>query len=227
MEMKRIRSTLLGLMALLVVMPLAGGQELSKYRGFSLGTSLKTILKQTEKRMADVRPVDGGSALFQELTWWPPSAPTSSADRSDSVEEVLFFFYKGELYKMSVSYDQVKTEGLQAADMVESISAKYGPATSVIAEPAGDRNPQFSTKQKIVAAWEDQETSVSLVRTAFTDRFGLVICAKHANMEAELALLEAARIDKEEGPAREAERQKKQTDERELIRQKNQKSFRP
>jgi hypothetical protein len=47
------------------------------------------------------------------------------------------------------------------------------------------------------------------------------------NTEAALALEETARIEKQEAPAREAERQKKQTDDRELLRQKNQKSFRP
>jgi hypothetical protein len=39
--------------------------------------------------------------------------------------------------------------------------------------------------------------------------------------------VEAARVDKLEAPAREAERQKKQTDDRELARQKNQRNFRP
>ena len=44
---------------------------------------------------------------------------------------------------------------------------------------------------------------------------------------AELALTEAARVEKQEAPAKEVERLKKQTDDRELARQKNQKSFRP
>jgi len=46
------------------------------------------------------------------------------------------------------------------------------------------------------------------------------------NADAELAMIEAARVGKKD-PAREAERQKKQTDDCGLARQKNQKSFRP
>jgi hypothetical protein len=40
--------------------------------------------------------------------------------------------------------------------------------------------------------------------------------------EAEVALAEAQILDREEGPQREADRQKKETDDRELTRQKNQ-----
>jgi hypothetical protein len=40
-------------------------------------------------------------------------------------------------------------------------------------------------------------------------------------------MIEAARVEKQEAPAREAERQNKQTDDRELARQKHQKSLRP
>jgi len=75
--------------------------------------------------------------------------------------------------------------------------------------------------------WEDSQYSFNLVRDSFTDRFGLVIYSKRVNTEAALALEETARIEEQEAPAREAERQKKQTDDRELSRQKNQKNFRP
>ena len=44
---------------------------------------------------------------------------------------------------------------------------------------------------------------------------------------AELAIAEALKIEEQEGPNREAERQKKQTDDLETARQKNRKIFRP
>jgi hypothetical protein len=49
-----------------------------------------------------------------------------------------------------------------------------------------------------------------------------VIYSKRVNTEAEVALAEAEKLDREEGPQREAARQKKETDDRELTRQKNQ-----
>jgi hypothetical protein len=63
--------------------------------------------------------------------------------------------------------------------------------------------------------------------TSFTGRCGLVIYSERVNTDAEFAMIEAARVEKQDAPAREAERQKKQTDDRDLARQKNQKSFRP
>jgi len=48
-----------------------------------------------------------------------------------------------------------------------------------------------------------------------------------ADMEAEIATAEAAKLDEQERPQKDAERQKKETTDLELARQKNQKSFRP
>jgi hypothetical protein len=225
MKMKAIRVLILSLTALFFAVPILGAQDLSKYREFSLGTNLATVLKRTDKKLSDVNTTHGAPTLFQDFTWWPPSLPGTS-NRSDSVEQVLFSFYNGELYRISVRYDQGSVEGLTTEDMVKSISVKYGPPTSVALEPA-TLNARYGAQQRPVASWEDSQYSFNLVRTSFTDRFGLDIYSKRVNTDAELALVEAAKVEKQEAPAREAERQKKQTDDRELARQKNQKSFRP
>ena len=56
---------------------------------------------------------------------------------------------------------------------------------------------------------------------------GLVAFSKLTNAQAELAIAEALKLDEQEGPKKEAARQKKQTDDLEVARQKNQKNFRP
>jgi hypothetical protein len=207
MKMKTMRTSMLCLGALLLAAPMLCAQDFSKYRGFSLGTSLVTVLKHTDKKLADVNVTHGGLSLFQEVTWWPPNIPGTSF-RADSVEQILFSFYNGELYKITVTYDQTSTEGLTSQDMVKSIAETYGPATSV-------------------APAMDSQYSFNLVRSSFTDRFGLVISSKRVNAEAELAIVEAVRLEKEDGPKKEAERQKKLTDDLEIARLKNQKKFRP
>jgi hypothetical protein len=78
-----------------------------------------------------------------------------------------------------------------------------------------------------VASWEDAQYSFSLIRSSYNDVLGLVAFSKRANAHAELAIAEAVTLDEQEGPKREAERQKKQVDDLEVARQKNQKSFRP
>ena len=224
--MKSIRSSILCLSALLLAAPMLRAQDFSKYRGFSLGTNLATVLKHTDKKLTDVNVTHGGPPLFQEVTWWPPNIPGASF-RADSVEQILFSFYNGELYKITVTYDQTSTEGLTSQDMVKSIAETYGPATSVAPEIDSTTIERYDVKQKPVASWEDSQYSFNLVRSSFTDRFGLVISSKRVSAEAELATVEAVRLDKEDGPKKEAERQKKLTEDLEAARQKNQKKFRP
>src|ERR1700675_1779695 len=73
--MKTIRYAILCLAALLLIASAARAQGLSKYRGFSLGTDLETVLKQTGQKLADATVTHPGPALFQEVTWWPPNVP--------------------------------------------------------------------------------------------------------------------------------------------------------
>jgi len=224
--MKMFRLVILLMVACLLFVPALKAQDLSRYREFSLGTDVATILKRTDKKVADVNTTHPAPNLFQDITWWPPSLPSSSY-RSDSVEQMLFSFYNGELYKISVTYDQSATEGLTAEDMVKAISATYGPPTSVALEPVATAKMSYDSQPETVASWEDARFSLNLVRTILRGSFGLLIYSKRANAEAELGLAEATKTEKLDAPIREAERQKKQTNDLALLRQKNQKNFRP
>jgi hypothetical protein len=226
MKMKTIRCSIFCFVVLLLTAPLLRAQDLSKYRHFTLGMSLTKVLERTDQKMADVKVIHGRPVLIQELAWWPPNLPGTSF-QSDTVKQILFSFYKGELYKISVTYDQTSTEGLTAEDMVKSISAKYGPATNVVPDIDSAKNDRYDVTQKAVASWDDAQYSFNLVRSSFSEQLGLIIYSKRVNAEAELAIVEAVKLEEQEGPQREAERQKKQMDDLEVARQKNQKSFRP
>jgi hypothetical protein len=226
MKMKMLRSSILFFVVLLLTAPLLRAQDFSKYRHFTLGMNLTGVLEHTNQKMADVKVIHGRPALIQELTWWPPNLPGASF-QSDTVEQILFSFYSGELYKISVTYDQTSTEGLTDEDMVKSISAKYGPATYIALPINLTKNDRYDVTQKTVASWADAQYSFNLVRSSFSDHLGLVIYSKRVNAEAELAVLEAVKLEQQEGPQREAERQKKETDDLEAARQKNRKIFHP
>jgi hypothetical protein len=223
--MKSMRSSIL-CGVLLLTAPMLRAQDFSKYRNFSLGASLAGVLKQTDQRLLDAKATHDGSLLFQELTWHPATGIGVSY-RSESVDEVVFSFYKGELYKMFVTYERASTEGLTADDMMRSISAKYGPATSVALAIDSAANEQYEVRQKPVASWEDPQYSFNLVRSSFSDAFELVIYSKRLNAEAEAALAQVVKVDEQEAPQRAVDRLKKEADGREVMRQKNQKSFRP
>ena len=224
--MKTIRCSILCFVVLLLTAPLLWAQDLSKYRHFTFGMSLTRVLERTDQKMADVKAIHGRPALIQELTWWPPNLPGTSF-RSDTVEQILLSFYNGALYKISVTYDRTSTQGLTAEDMVKSISAKYGPPTNIPLEIDSATNDRYDVKQELVASWEDSQYSLKLVRSSFSGDFELVIYFKRLNAEAEADLAEAVKLEKQEEPQREAERQKKQTDDLEATRLRNQKSFRP
>jgi hypothetical protein len=225
MKMKAMRSSIL-CGVLLLTAPMLRAQDFSKYRNFSLGTNLAAVLKHTDQRLVDVKATHDGSLLFQELTWHPANGIGVSY-RSESVDELVFSFYKGELYKMVVTYDRASTEGLTADDMVKSISAKYGPATSIALEIDAAPNVQYEFRQKPVASWEDSQYSLNLVRSSYSNAFQLVIYSQRVSAAADAALAQTVKLDQQEAPQKEVERQKKEADDREVMRQKNQKSFRP
>jgi hypothetical protein len=116
--MKTMRNSILCLGALLFTASLLQGQDLSKYHGFSIGASLVNVLKLSDQKLADVKTIHARPMLIQELSWWPPSTLERSA-HPDSVEQIVFSFSNGALYKISVTYDRSSTEALTAPDMGE------------------------------------------------------------------------------------------------------------
>lgn len=224
--MRILRTSILFLVVLFLAAPLLRAQDLSKYRHFTLGMNLTRLLERTDQKMTDVKIVHGRPALIQEVIWWPPSVPGTPL-RSDSVEQVLFSFYNGELYKISVTYDLTSMEGLTEEDIVKSISARYGPATVAAPEIEPVMTPKYEAKQRPVASWDNAQYSVNLVRSPYFDALGLIISSKGITAQADLAIAEAVKLDEQEGPKREAALQKKQKDDLEAARQKHRKSFRP
>lgn len=224
--MKTLRNSIFCLAVVLLVTPVIRAQDFSKYREFSLGTSVAAVLKRTEQAQKDVKLIHARPTLVQNLTWWPPAVPGVSY-HADSVEQMLFSFCNGELYKITVTYDTNSTQGLTSADMVKSISAKYGPATVLDPAPDPALIEGFSNSDKTIASWEDSQYFFKLIRSPFTNRFGLILFSKKVNAEAELAIADAVTLEKQEKPQRDADLKKKEADDMEAERLKNQKVFRP
>ncbi len=224
--MKMMRNIVICVAAILLSVPLAYGQDLSKYRTFSLGTSLISVSKQVNEKPTDASVIHQSPALIQELTWWPMPSYQSSTP-VDPVQQVLFSFYNGALYKMVVTYDSSTTEGLTAEDMVRAISAKYGIAIIPIVAAGTLGNTTYGATQAPIVQWENPQYSVILSRTSFLNGFQLVICAKQLNDQAEAAIVAAAKQEREDAPQMAIARAKNEADNLETARQNNLKSFRP
>jgi len=69
--MKIMRSVGISLVMILLSAPLVRGQDLSKYRDFSLGMSLPELSSQIDLRPLQIKLIQKHPAVIQELTFWP------------------------------------------------------------------------------------------------------------------------------------------------------------
>src|SRR5260370_3015913 len=101
--MKLMRSVLVSRAMILLSAPVIHGQDLSKYRNFSFGTTLASVSKQVDRQPIEAEVIHQQPALIQELTWYPPQ-PYGSSRPAEPVEKVLFSFYNGDLSTMWLFY---------------------------------------------------------------------------------------------------------------------------
>ena len=217
--------------------PAIHAQDLSRYREFQFGAGLPAIAKQVRMQPAEARVIHRRPAVIQELEWRPPISFASSP-RAESVRDILFSFYNGELFRIVVTYDPERTAGMTAEDLVEAVSAKYGTATRPVAEVAlsstqlyGDEKTYYDRSEKVIARWADAQYSFDLFQPSAESAFGLALYAKRLDALARSAIVEAIRLDAQEAPQREIERQhKKDGDDRAKqakARRANKAPFRP
>src|SRR5437667_7453669 len=210
--------------------PLISVQDLSRYRGFQFGMNLRAVAKQADMKPSEARVIHQRPAVIQELEWRPPRSV--GLPQADPVKEVLFSFYNGELFRMVVNYDQHRTDGLTDEDMVEAISARYGTATRPDAKIILFSSFQvYNDSEKVIARWEDSQYSFNLFRSSYQPTFGILVLSKRLDTMAGAAIVEAIRLDEQEAPQRETERQKKRDDEDHAAQEKarlvNKPNFRP
>ena len=217
--------------SLVLCSPSMLAQDLSRYRDFELGMNLHSVAEKIDARPSEVKVLHRRPAVIQELEWRPQRTLASSRE-VESVNEVLFNFCDGELFRMVVSYDQQRTQGLTDQDMIEAISATYGIATTPAATMIlFSSSYVYNSSEKVIARWEDTQSTVSLFRSSNQPRFGILILSKRVDALAQAAIAKAIRLDEREAPQREIARQKKEGDDtraaQEKARPANKADFRP
>jgi hypothetical protein len=224
--MKIFYKTAIALALILVSTSTVAAQDLSKYRNFSLGSTLAGISKQVNASPNEIGVTHQSPVLLQELTWWPIESSESSA-RAEAVEQIQFSFCNRELYKIVATYEDKATKGMTADDMVQAISATYGTAIRLAADSSAPAQLSFSSADVGIALWENNRYSVALSRSPLMDSFQLTLVSKQLNSQAEAGAAEAARQEIEGAPQRETARVKKQADDLAALREANLKLFRP
>jgi hypothetical protein len=225
--MKLMRKSVIALGLILLSTPLVFAQDLSSYRKFSLGTSLAEITKQVGPYSHWTTVIHQRPAVIQEMTFWSLN-PSPSRVGVEPVSQVLFSFYNGELFRIGVTYDRDATAGLTDEDMVQAVSARYGTGTRLYPEINFPTNDVFArSEEMIIARWEDSLNAVNLLRSSNMNSFRLAVFSKRLDAQAVAASAESVKLEKQEAPQREIDRQKKEVSDLDIARQKNKTTFRP
>jgi hypothetical protein len=202
--------------------------DLSHYREFTLGMSLSVAAKQAGMKRSEARLVHQRPPVIQELEWLPRNS-SGSPFQADPVKEGLLCFYNGELFRMVITYDRYKVEGMTASDMIQAISATYGIATRPAAQIP--YHSVYGEVAQVIARWEDSEYSYNLVESGDRSSFALILYSRRLQTLAEATIVEAVPLDAQKVPPREVELpQKKEEESRVLLkraRSANRPNFRP
>jgi hypothetical protein len=210
---------------LLLFSPLLSGADLSTYRGFQFGMSLSTVVKHSGMDISEVTTIHQRPARIEELAWKPGRFSGASLD-IDPVQQVVFSFYNGQLFRMVVDYDNQKIEGISVSDIIEAVSVRYGIATRPAVETLLP-SASFSQGVTVVARWEDPDYSFNLVQSPYGLRFGLIAFSKRLDGLAQAAIATGIHLDEQEGPQRQKVEDQNAQSNLEKTRLLNKPHFRP
>ena len=227
--MTRVRACVIGIICGFLGTSALNAGDFSRYRGWQLGMSLTAASKEAGTTPTEATIVHQRPALIQELEWHPRPPVLAGPVKADSVRDGLLCFFNGELFRIIVTYDRYQVEGMTAEDMIEGISATYGLARRPATEIAF--HSDYGEVAAVIARWEDAEYSFDLVRTGDRSSFAMVLYSKRLDALAQAAISQAVRLEAQEAPQREREKQQKREEEERLILEKarsvNKPNFRP
>lgn len=217
----------LAMSAVLSTAPLLSAVPLDAYRGFRFGMSVSQAAEQAGMKATDAVSVYQRPALIQLLDFRP--APFHSSEPTDPVSQISLTFYNGELARIAVLYDRYKVDGMTPEDMIEALSAAYGTASRPVAEIA--YRSLSAEAAPVLARWEDSQYSYNLIRLEDRSTFALVLFSKRLDALAQPAIVEGARLDAVDAPAKEEQRVRKVADDARVAQERsrlaNKASFRP
>jgi hypothetical protein len=224
------RAFVIGTAALTLFGHVASAQDVSRYRGYALESTLASVVAASGARAADARTLHERPAKIQEIEWRAPYA--SSADAlADPVRGIVFTFLDDALYQVVVSYDRDRTDGLTNKDIIDTLTTAYGPPVLRSASQQPTRPAAAHADTIALAQWETAEASLTLVRGTYTPEFQLILFSKPLSLRARNAAREAVRLDAAEAPQRELDQRKKEaaaaSAAREQTRTTNKSAFRP
>ena len=226
-----IRVFACSLCLLLVSVHGLSAQDAFRYREFQLGSDVASVAKLAGTPPAGARVIHARPAMMQDLEWRPRYYAGGPSPVTDPVDKMLFRFYEDQLFMVVVDYDRRRTEGMSPADLIAAVSETYGPVTQVQSRSMGTPTGLYAFPDTTLAVWGTAEHSVTLLRVAYPESFRLVVALTRLEELARTASTAAVRLDKDEAPQRELDRQKKEANDsaaaQEKAKTENKAKFRP
>lgn len=205
---------------------LASAQDLSRYRAYALDSSLESVVVASGVRPTDTKVLHERPAKIQEVEWRAPYV-RSGTELADPVRGLTFSFVDDALYQVLVNYDPDRTDGLTDSDIIASLTTTYG---TPLLKSARNRAPA-PVNTVVLAQWDSADSSLTLLRGAYSTDFQLVLTSKALGTRARDAIREAGRLDTAEAPRRELAQRKKEAADaaaaRDKVRTTNKAAFRP
>jgi hypothetical protein len=224
------RAFVIGTAALTLFGHVASAQDVSRYRGYVLESTLASVVATSGARGTDAKTLHERPAKIQEMEWRAPYASSGNA-LADPVRGIVFTFVDDALYQVIVSYDRDKTNGLTNNDIIDTLTATYGPSVLRSAKQQPTRPAAAQPDTIALAQWETAQASLTLVRATYAPEFQLILLSKPLSLRARNATREAVRLDAAEAPQRELDQRRKEAAEasaaREQTRTTNKAAFRP
>lgn len=223
-----IRPRAVALTALLLVLAgvrLAAAEDLSRYRAYTLGSSLASVASASGANTADVKTLHERPGLIQELEWRAPY--TDAAEPADPVHNIVFSFDDDKLYQITVMYDRDRMAGLTDQDVVDGMIGTYGAPVRAAPGNRGAKTTDMATDTTVLARWTDAANRVTLSRDVDWRRFQLVLLSRTLEAHARGAITESVRLNLKEAPQRERDLQQKAELAAAQARAANKSAFRP
>jgi hypothetical protein len=224
--MRITQNVLVSVALLLLSVPMLSAQSFSKYRNFSLGSSLAVVSKQADVTQSQINVIHQAPVLMQDVTYWPGESGTTPME-ADAVQQMQLSFCNGGLYSINVLYKSSATQGLSDEDMIQAVSITYGVATRSAPDKNLPETLKFGSPDVQLATWQDSQDSVTLSRSPLSKSFHLIVLSKQLQAQADAATAQDIAQELQDAPKRAADRAKQEVQDQQDVRDANLKAFRP
>jgi hypothetical protein len=220
------QNVLVSVTLLFLSVPALSAQNFSKYRNFSLGSSLAVVSKEADVTPNQINLVHQAPVVMQDVTYWPGESSTAPME-AEAVQQMDLSFCNGGLYSINVLYKSSATEGPSDEDMIQAVSATHGVATRSAPDKNTPEPPNFTSPDMQLATWQDSQDSVTLSRSPLSKSFQLVALSKQLQAQADAATAQDIAQELQDAPKRATDRAKQEAQDQQTVRDTNLKAFRP